>query len=57
MKTRAQVRAMQERIEREVSPGEARMALIMALEWAAGDGVSTSLGLEDWLDDLATLEA
>jgi hypothetical protein len=48
---------MQERIEREVSPGEARMALIMALEWAAGDGVSTSLGLEDWLDDLATLEA
>lgn len=49
MKFRYEINAMLKRIESEVKPGEMRMALIMALEWIAGDGISTSLGLEDWL--------
>jgi hypothetical protein len=53
MKTKAQIRKMQDRIERETPIGEARMGLIMALEWVLGNAVSTSIGLEDWLDEEA----
>lgn len=50
-KRRTVIHAMIERIEREVSSGEVRGALIMALEWACSDNISTSVGLEDWLDE------
>ena len=50
MKRRSEIIAMQSRVERELE-GEQKMLLLMALEWILNQIPSTSLGLEDWLEE------
>ena len=50
MRKRSEITAMLNRVECETS-GQDRMLLVMALEYVLSDGVSTSLCLEDYLDD------
>ncbi len=54
MKTPEQIRYMIQYVERALQPGEledSRGMLIMALEWALNEGISTSLGLWEWLEE------
>lgn len=55
MKSRSKLLEMLSKAEGAVSPRPERMGLIMALEWAAGVGVSTSLGLEG-LDEVSAAD-
>lgn len=48
-KSVSEVKAMIQRIERNVD--ENTGAFLMALEWVVGEGVSTSVGLEGYLDE------
>lgn len=52
MKLRSEIVRMQCRVERE-APLEDRMTLLMALEWVLDQSISTSIGLEDWLQEQA----
>lgn len=50
-RTQSEINHMIERIEDTVPPSVERGALIMALEWANFIDTSTSLSLEDWLNE------
>jgi hypothetical protein len=50
-RSRLEKEAILKRIE-SLEPSEAKMILVMAFEWMTGDNaISTSMGLEDWLDE------
>ena len=50
MKTKAQVKAMLEKIESAKGVVDGRQELIMALEWVLDESISTSIGLDTAID-------